>query len=581
MLSHIVAIILFSQVSGEIAVRPDTAKIPISRYVFGSGDEMTASFSPLGQTQPLIAATKPSLLRFGGIGAEYLNWEADSFGGLMYLDFVDTFIIPIQVNFGVDSFLRLCEAIDAEPILTVNMQTSDIYLAGRMVEYANGDTTTPMGHLRAQRGHPAPYNVKIWSLGNEPDIAGGQFPVPPFGYWTFYRHFLLPFSSWAWDDSTFWTAQTFSDLIPLYTNEMDSNSPIPLEFIFSIAGNPAWVRPVVQPNIDRLDYLDVHYYPYFAWDSIMDTTAYIQALMRTDTIFPAESYVQMFRDSLNAIGAGSIKTIVLEYNAGIIMIPDRFWWNYLCGLFVADCIGHWMHAGLPMAGVYSIHEGSPSSSDFPYFGIIRGDTVSRRMPSHVLELYNTYFGDTLIYSSSNQKNSGYGIECWASKRSSDRKYAMVIVNKSLDTTYTMSLKIKDTLVVMHYYDITNNAPLAAPYNGTTGIVDHGTMFPDSVRQGWTYLTYDFAPASIALFEATPWYGIEESAIRINGSNTLPTVIKKGACLKLPLGDYALYSITGARITQWKKVTEIRIPDVPRGVYFFKTTRSAFRKIIIY
>jgi alpha-L-arabinofuranosidase len=36
------------------------------------------------------------------------------------------------------------------------------------VEYMNGADTTPMGAWRARNGHPAPYRVKFWNIGNEP-----------------------------------------------------------------------------------------------------------------------------------------------------------------------------------------------------------------------------------------------------------------------------------------------------------------------------------------------------------------------------------------------------------------------------
>ncbi len=35
------------------------------------------------------------------------------------------------------------------------------------VEYVNGAATTPMGKLRAANGHPEPYRVKFWGIGNE------------------------------------------------------------------------------------------------------------------------------------------------------------------------------------------------------------------------------------------------------------------------------------------------------------------------------------------------------------------------------------------------------------------------------
>jgi hypothetical protein len=573
--------VIVSQISGNIIVRPDTGQIPISPFVFSSGDEMSHSFSPLDQTQPLIAATKPPLLRIGGIGAEYFDWEADDYSGIFYVDFVDTAIVPLPVNFGIDSILRLCEDINAEPILTVNMHTADTGLARRMVEYANGDTTTPMGALRAQRGHPEPYNVTLWSLGNEPDIVHLALPVPPWGYWTFLRHFGIPFANWHWSDSVYWEPEDFANLVPLYVSTMESASPIPLEFIYSIAQDPSWVRPIIEPNINLIDYLDVHYYPGALTDTIVDTLDYIDWLSRTDTITPAEEFIEVFKDSLDAIGATSIEPVVLEFNSGIIMTPDPLWWNYLTGLFIADCIGHWMHRGVTMAAVYSIHEGSPESSDYPYFGVVRGDTISRRMPSYVLELYNTYFGDTLIYAFSDHKNTGYGIECWASKRSSDGKYVFMVINKTLDTTYTMTMHVKDSLALFRLRNITNNAPMSAPFNGTTGIEDHGTISPDSIRNGWTYLTLSFEPKSVSLFEVSTWIGVTDMSEPAHSEFFMPTILRRGTTVSLPLGTYTLYSLTGQEISQWNNTEVLTIPHIPAGIYFLNIQNKKFKKIIIF
>ena len=345
---------------------------------------------------------------------------------------------------------------------------------------------------------------------------------------------------------------------------MEDASPITLEFIYSIAGAPSWIRPVIEPNINLIDYLDIHYYASSAWDSIADTTDYIEWLSGTDTIYPAEAVVQMYRDSLDAIGASHIELVILEYNSGIIMVPDPLWWNYLTGLFIADCIGHFMHAGLKMAGVYSIHDGNPDNpSDFPYFGIIRGDSVSRRMPSYVLELYNTYFGDTLIYAFSDHKNTGYGIECWASKRSSDNKYVLMVINKTLDSTYAMTMQLEDSVQFYHLYNITNNAPLNAPYNGTTGIENRGTSVPDSIRAGWSYLTMDFEPASVSLFEVATYFSIEESSSQPRIKLQLPTVFT--GPLDLPENtDYKLFDITGREVTA---------DNIAPGIYFIKIDGS--------
>jgi len=44
---------------------------------------------------------------------------------------------------------------------------ADVTEATDWVEYLNGNTSTPYGKIRAQRGHPEPYNVQYFYLGNE------------------------------------------------------------------------------------------------------------------------------------------------------------------------------------------------------------------------------------------------------------------------------------------------------------------------------------------------------------------------------------------------------------------------------
>lgn len=68
---------------------------------------------------------------------------------------------------GTDEFMDLCRHVGTEPILTINMGSADAAEAARWVQYCNGDADTPMGKLRAENGHPEPYNVKTWFVGNE------------------------------------------------------------------------------------------------------------------------------------------------------------------------------------------------------------------------------------------------------------------------------------------------------------------------------------------------------------------------------------------------------------------------------
>lgn len=69
---------------------------------------------------------------------------------------------------GTDEFMTLCRLLDVESYVTVNGGFGDEWSAAQLVEYTNGAVTTPMGKLRAANGHPQPYHIKFWGVGNEP-----------------------------------------------------------------------------------------------------------------------------------------------------------------------------------------------------------------------------------------------------------------------------------------------------------------------------------------------------------------------------------------------------------------------------
>jgi alpha-N-arabinofuranosidase len=68
---------------------------------------------------------------------------------------------------GIHEFMELMEILNSEPYIAVNTGRGTIEEAAAEVEYCNGSIDTPMGKLRAQNGHPEPYGVKWWAVGNE------------------------------------------------------------------------------------------------------------------------------------------------------------------------------------------------------------------------------------------------------------------------------------------------------------------------------------------------------------------------------------------------------------------------------
>lgn len=79
---------------------------------------------------------------------------------------------------GTDEFMTLMELLGVDPFISVNAGFGDAWSAAQLVEYANGAATTPMGRLRAANGHPAPYHIKWWGIGNEM-YGPWQFGVMP------------------------------------------------------------------------------------------------------------------------------------------------------------------------------------------------------------------------------------------------------------------------------------------------------------------------------------------------------------------------------------------------------------------
>jgi len=72
-----------------------------------------------------------------------------------------------QNDLGIDDYMILNKLLNMEPYICVNAGFGDAYSAAEEVEYTNGSVNTPMGKLRAANGHPEPYKVVWWNVGNE------------------------------------------------------------------------------------------------------------------------------------------------------------------------------------------------------------------------------------------------------------------------------------------------------------------------------------------------------------------------------------------------------------------------------
>ncbi|MGZ3755082.1 MAG: alpha-N-arabinofuranosidase [Mucilaginibacter sp.] len=82
-------------------------------------------------------------------------------------------------SFGTHEFLELCNLIGCEPYITANVGSGTVDEMSKWVEYLNFDGESPVTKLRAQNGHPQPYKVSFWGVGNESWGCGGNM-TPAF-----------------------------------------------------------------------------------------------------------------------------------------------------------------------------------------------------------------------------------------------------------------------------------------------------------------------------------------------------------------------------------------------------------------
>ena len=71
--------------------------------------------------------------------------------------------------FGLAEFMQWCTRANVEPMMAINLGTRGIQEACDLVEYANHAGGSYWSDLRISHGHPEPYAIKLWCLGNEMD----------------------------------------------------------------------------------------------------------------------------------------------------------------------------------------------------------------------------------------------------------------------------------------------------------------------------------------------------------------------------------------------------------------------------
>jgi alpha-N-arabinofuranosidase len=158
---------------------------------------------------------------------------------------------------GTDEFLTLCGLLGVEPYITVNAGFGDAQAAADLVEYTNGAVPTPMGRLRAANGHPQPYHVKFWGVGNE---AWGSWQFGAMSLDQFVvKHNEFADAMRAVDPTIVLIA---SGAMPDAMTGSGESRKRTGKVIPEDLGPADWTGGLFQRSLDRMDMISEHYYSY-------------------------------------------------------------------------------------------------------------------------------------------------------------------------------------------------------------------------------------------------------------------------------------------------------------------------------
>jgi alpha-N-arabinofuranosidase len=135
-------------------------------------------------------------------------------------------------RYGTDEFLATCRKLGAEPYICINLGTGTMDEAEHWIEYCNHPGGTYFSDLRRKYGHPEPFGVKYWGLGNE-----------IYGPWQIGHKNAHDYAR---------AALEFAKVMKL----MDPG----IKLVACGNGDPAWDLPVLEVLVDHVDYISAHHY---------------------------------------------------------------------------------------------------------------------------------------------------------------------------------------------------------------------------------------------------------------------------------------------------------------------------------
>lgn len=191
--------LLSAQQRTVVTVQADQPKQEISRHIYGHFAEHLGRCIYDGfWVDPTLDVEKQGRIRMDIVNAlkkikiPNLRWPGGCFADeYQWRDGVGKPADrPITINshwggvtednsFGTHEFLELCKLLECEPYISANVGSGTPEQMRDWVEYLNFSGKSTLTQQRAENGHPDPYGVSFWGIGNESWGCGGDM-VPEY-----------------------------------------------------------------------------------------------------------------------------------------------------------------------------------------------------------------------------------------------------------------------------------------------------------------------------------------------------------------------------------------------------------------
>lgn len=393
---------------------------------------------PVKEVEQFLKDAGITVVRFpGGGGSKHYDWKkAIGKNRKIFL-------------FGLDEFLKVASDVDAEPVYTVSYFTGTEQDAADLVEYLNAfdDGKHLWAAERAKNGHPDPYNVKYFEIGNE--VFNGNLRdikrVRPEEYAQSYLKY--------------YKAMKVVD---------------PTVQIGVVLDNESWNRVVLAMIGDKVDFGIIHVYPTPVWGKELETMP-VRQIFDVALAQPETQYQVLFdqiKELFKRYSGREVPLAITEFNGGFSQdkpVPYRRTLGNalvnaeLLKVFMKSknnilMANHWNFVNEWWGMIANGFDGTYKTLYNPYY---------KRPNYYIFEMYAKHFGDILLdvdvqcdsydisqYQSLKSRvkdllrndQSSVSIPYLsvnASKSEDGGKVNLIVVNKNLEESMAATIELRD------------------------------------------------------------------------------------------------------------------------------------------